>query len=69
MCQIEQVFVIITRRKHTVDHHSILVLDVPMHNTSEKLRQNKRYSEDDLFKPRPVLGGISRRRRGDNYSE
>lgn len=46
-------------------------LDVQIINsrTLEKQRQKTRYSNDDLFKPRPLLGGISRRRRGFNCSE
>ncbi|XP_031637153.1 biorientation of chromosomes in cell division protein 1-like 1 [Contarinia nasturtii] len=35
----------------------------------EKQRQKTRYSNDDLFKPRPLLGGVSRRRRGFNCNE
>lgn len=35
----------------------------------EKQRQKARYSNDDLFKPRPLLCGISRRRRGVNCNE
>ncbi|XP_055307500.1 biorientation of chromosomes in cell division protein 1-like 1 [Sitodiplosis mosellana] len=30
----------------------------------DQVSSKKRYSNDDLFKPRPLLGGISRRRRG-----
>lgn len=34
-----------------------------------KQRQRVRYSNDDLFKPRSFLGGISRRRRGFHCNE
>lgn len=36
---------------------------------SDDRRKKARYSNDDLFKPRPILGGISRRRRGFESSE
>lgn len=39
-------------------------------STLDKQRQKTRYSNEDLFKPRPVLGGASRsRRRGINCDE
>lgn len=48
----------------------VLFSDTEPLSALEKQRQKTRYSNDDLFKPRPVLGGISRsRRRGLNCNE
>lgn len=48
--------------------YSYFILDDQMFSKSaiEKQRQKTRYSNDELFKPRLLLGGMSRRRRGFN---
>lgn len=36
------------------------------HKATEKLSQQQRYSSEDLYKPRPILGQRSRRRGMDS---
>lgn len=47
----------------------VFQLDAEPISALEKQRQKTRYSNDDLFKPRPVLSGGSRSRRRINGND